>query len=97
MGSVALIAAVSFALTPARWVDWVEFLFAHRGEGYYAFPLRLAAALVLTFVGARKNRAWLLAPAVFLALPVWSNLWIFTVFAALPRLHSAAPDRPRTR
>lgn len=88
-GGVTLgIVAVSFALAPSLWFEWVDLL-RHNGGiavGWLPIPLapRLAAAAVIVAYGAWRNLPGMVVIGSFLALPViwWSGL---SVLVALPR------------
>ena len=70
------IAAVSYLLSPTAWQDWVEFLQRQSGGGDFLL-VRFAGAVVLVLAGARTNRPWTVAVAVWLALPIiWINAWV---------------------
>jgi hypothetical protein len=76
VGTTAAIVAVSFALSPSAWIDWISFLSTERGQSQLLLP-RLAAAGLLVMWGARTDRAWTIAIAGWLALPVvWVNSWV---------------------
>ncbi len=72
----ALIAGVSFALSPDLWLDWVTRL---RGDTQRAgdvyetlIGVRLAVAAAIVVYAGSRGRAWLVPIAVVLALPI---LW----------------------
>ena len=72
----ALIVAVSFALQPSAWFDWITFLLASTGQGNVLVP-RVALGALLVIFGAATGRAWLVPVAVWIALPVvWINAWV---------------------
>jgi Glycosyltransferase family 87 len=80
IGATAVIAGLSFAVTPSLWTDWFDLLRSSTGEspGIKLVPLplvaRLPVAAVLVVFAARTDRAWLLPVAVMLALPnVWTS------------------------
>lgn len=84
------VAAVSYALSPTAWQDWIAFMQrATTGDNFLA--VRLVAALAVIVVGARANRPWTIAVAVWLALPViWINAWV--ILLGCIRLARTAPD-----
>jgi hypothetical protein len=97
----AALLAVSFAISPGEWVNWVEFLRDSAGDSSgkvyltpltLTFPLavRLPLALAVAVVAARTDRRWLLPGAMLLACPVvgWGS---FALLAAIPRLREAPP------
>jgi hypothetical protein len=74
--TTAVIVAVSFALNPSAWMDWVSFLASERGQSELLLP-RLVIAGALVVWGARTGNAWTIAVAGWLALPViWVNAWV---------------------
>jgi hypothetical protein len=82
VGGTALIVAVSFAIAPDLWRDWIDLLISNAGasSGVQVIPLPLAArlaiaAVIIAFAG-RTNRAWLLPVGVMLAMP---NIWPSTL------------------
>ena len=95
LGATAAISAVSFAVAPGAWFDWVKFLGTSQAAGagsndWYDFLvpplwLRLVAAAALVVWGARTNRRWVVPVATAVAMPVF---WVTTpaVLVAIPRL-----------
>ena len=85
LGVTAGVAAVSFALAPGLWSDFLAASQTQLGATVAVprqavpipLPLRLAVAAVLVVWGARTDRAWVLPIAVGLSVPF---LW-WTVFA----------------
>ena len=76
VGITLAIAAVSYLLSPTAWADWVDFLRRTAGGGDWVLP-RFALAIVILLVGARLNRPWTVAVAVWLAVPViYINAWV---------------------
>jgi hypothetical protein len=87
-GATAIIAGVSYILAPDAWHAWATFLLSHTDgarDGRLGFVLRCLVAVALVAWGARRNRAWLIAPAMVLAAPV-SAVTTFTLLVAIPRL-----------
>jgi hypothetical protein len=79
LGATALIVAVSSAIMPGAWLDWLNLLagLAGREGGTWAavpipFALRLPVAVALVVWGARTDRRWTVPVAGMLALPA---LW----------------------
>lgn len=104
LGATAMIACASFLLAPHMWFEWARFLLTNQRNGQWFLPLRVAGAVLLTIFAARKNKAWLLAPAMLLANPMVFNSWMaLTLLSSIPRLRrlrdpSAQPTtagRPR--
>ena len=99
LGATAAISAVSFAIAPSAWFDWVKFLTTSQATGagandWYAFLfpplwLRVAAAAVLVVWGARTDRRWVVPVATAVAMPV---IWVTTpaILVAIPRLRKRA-------
>jgi hypothetical protein len=84
--TTAAISAVSFVIAPQAWFEWLAFLFRHGGESGWLTYLRMTAAVVLTGIGARTNRPWLVAPAMWLASPVFVGIVGYSYLTAIPRL-----------
>jgi Glycosyltransferase family 87 len=101
LGATAAISAVSFAIAPGAWFDWVKFLTASQATGagsndWYAFLfpplwLRVAGAALLVVWGARTDRRWVVPLATAIAMPV---VWITTpaILVAIPRLRGRSPS-----
>jgi hypothetical protein len=100
LGATAAIAAVSFAISPGAWFDWVKFLTTSQDAGAgsndwysFLFPplwLRIAIAAALVVWGARTDRRWVVPVATAVAMPVF---WITTpaILVAIPRLRGKVP------
>ena len=84
--ALAVVVGVSVALDPQAWPRWFEFLASHSGTGGPWFIVRFVVATALVVVAARTGRAWLLAPALLLACPVFQAFSPYTVLGAVPRL-----------
>jgi len=101
LGTTALIVAVSFALLPDAWVQWVGVLTRIAGrDGTWAavpipFLVRLPFAIALVVWGARTNRRWTVPVAGMLALPA---LWYggLAMLLAVIALREPAPPAGRT-
>jgi Glycosyltransferase family 87 len=103
LGATAAISAVSFAIAPSAWFDWVKFLTTSQDTGAgsndwysFLFPplwLRLAVAALLVVWGARTDRRWVVPVATAVAMPV---VWVTTpaILVAIPRLRKKPPPRP---
>jgi glycosyl transferase family 87 len=100
LGATAAIVAMSFAIKPSLWAEWIDVL-ANRSGGpntaglWGAIPLvvRLPAAAVIVVFAARTDRRWLVPIAAIVAMPVvWPNAYSVAV-AVIPLL---AYDRART-
>lgn len=85
-GITVLIVGISAAFAPAAWLAWAHFLTHSAGQRGGRVILRFAAALGITIWAAKTGRAWLLAPALILALPILGSYGPLSVLAAIPRL-----------
>jgi hypothetical protein len=86
--TTALIVGVSVAISPHLWTDWIGFLFDHRGSDPSAV-LRFVAAAACVVVAARRNKPWVLAPAMILASPLLTGIGEYlSLLAAIPRLRA---------
>jgi hypothetical protein len=104
LGATAAISAVSFAVAPGAWFDWVRFLTASQATGagsndWYSFLipplwLRVIGAAALVVWGARTDRRWVVPVATAVAMPV---VWITTpaILVAIPRLRKKPPTADR--
>lgn len=98
LGATAVIVAVSLAIAPRMWLEWIDYLTANvsaaPGGAWVPIPLwvRVPAAAVLVIWGARTDRVWTVPVATTIALPM---LWFtgFAVLVALVRLPSVRPLR----
>jgi hypothetical protein len=90
--STAVIVAVSYAIAPSLWADWLAFLSStptpSTQDHYPPLWLRLPLALAVVVWGARRNRPASLAVAMVLAMPLWSS-GVLLLLAAVPRLRRA--------
>ena len=97
LATTAAIAAVSFALAPDLWFEWIARLRGDTGtagSGYLlTIIVRVALAAVLVVGGALTNRAWLVPVASMLAIPIiWPDS--LAVLLAAPHLIANPPARP---
>lgn len=92
--AAGLVTAVSVAISPGLWLDWLRLLEGGGGAGRPAgavetpLAIRLPVALLLAVVAARKGRVWLLALSMALASPTFALSWLLSnlmVLTALPR------------
>jgi len=86
VGTTVVIVALSYAIAPAAWVAWAQFLVESAGQRGGTAALRALAALGVVIWAARTGRAWLLAPALILACPVLGGYGPLAVLSAIPRL-----------
>jgi hypothetical protein len=75
-GGAGLVVAIAVAIDPGVWIAWLSHISSesNHAPNLIAIPLavRLPIAAFLVVYAARTDRAWVLAPAVVLALPL---LW----------------------
>jgi hypothetical protein len=74
VGMTAAVSLVSFVVSPAAWIEWIDFTISNYGGTprvpvIGGFPLRVGAAVALVAWGARTNRPWVAAIAGGIALP----------------------------
>jgi hypothetical protein len=95
LAATAGIVAVSFAVSPQLWVDWLEFLRANSGVQIRYLPLwvRLPAAVLILAWGARRDRPAALAVAMMCAMPLWSG-GVVLLLTAIPRLRRTSGSAP---
>lgn len=103
LGATALVVAVSAALMPGAWLEWLELLvrLAGRDGTWAAIPIpffvRLPFAVLLVVWGARTDRRWTVPVAGMLALPaLWygSLTMLLAVVALREQNKPAAPAEP---
>ena len=92
LGVTGGVVALSLALSFHEWTDWVNYLRAHRGAGGTSWwPARAALGYSLVVAAARWNKAWLLAPAMYLTQPMMAHWYVgLPLLAAIPRLRTAS-------
>lgn len=98
VGTTALIVAVSFAIAPQLWFDWIDRLRGDTdtaGGGYLTFLAgRVLLAGALVWLGARTGRAWLIPVAATLAVPIiWpdSLAMLLAAFALIRQQRRTKP------
>jgi Glycosyltransferase family 87 len=99
LGSTGAIVAVSFALAPPLWFDWLESLRVNSGTSY-EWPLlpvplvvRMALAAALIAWGAHTDRRWTVPLGATMALPLlWPANWAMIV-GVLPDVRRALARR----
>jgi hypothetical protein len=90
----AAVAGLSALVDPGAWSAWLHFLVHNRGTDA-TLIYRFAAGVLLVGYAARRNRAWLLAPAMVLVSPVLHGIAVYlTMLAAIPRLRAPRRDAP---
>jgi Glycosyltransferase family 87 len=102
LGMTAAIVAVSFAIAPSLWGQWIELLAGRSGAptpqlgiwGAVPMLIRLPIAAALVVFAALTERRWLVPVAAVLAMPVvWPNAFAVAV-AAIPLLALDRISRP---
>jgi hypothetical protein len=77
LGGAAVVAAIAFVIAPSPWMAWLTHLSSDSNQAFNLIPIplavRLPVAALLVVVAARLDKAWILAPAVVLSLPL---LWV---------------------
>jgi len=103
-----LVTAISVAISPQLWIDWLRILdgggAGGSAAGGYDIPLvvRLPVAFALAVYAARRSRPAVLAAAMALACPVFalsyvmSNVFLLTALPRLREMH-AHSDGARSR
>jgi hypothetical protein len=91
LGTTAVIAIVSFLISPDAWQDWFALLRQDGGSQGRVLLVRLAVAAVIVIWGARTDRRWTVPLGAMLALPV---IWMdsFSMLLGCVAL-SERPDR----
>jgi hypothetical protein len=93
IATIAAVFAVSFALSPSAWIDWVHLLTASTSSGE-ALWIRVGVGIGLMITGARTGRRWLVPVAVWIALPVvWVESWV--ILLAVIRLRDVEDGQPK--
>ena len=92
-GTALTLLAVSFALDPALWSQWFEFLLENSNSTPgidFVPPLvyRLPVGLAVLVFAARTDRRWLVPVAMLLVSPVIGE-GTFALLAAIPRLRQS--------
>jgi hypothetical protein len=102
LGATAAVVAVSWAIAPAAWADWMDVLAASTTKTvgtWAAIPVpvwvRLPFAAAIVVWGARTDRAWTVPVAAMLALPaLWfggASMLLAAVALASGRVAGATP------
>jgi hypothetical protein len=94
IGVTAAIAAVSFALNPQAWLDYIPAVLKNDPTPGWPFPypiwVRLPISIPLVIWGARTNRPWAAALGAILAAPRLYFLSPVMLLGLLPLLPNAA-------
>ncbi|WP_181884820.1 glycosyltransferase family 87 protein [Arthrobacter sp. RT-1] len=88
LSMAAIVAFTSYLLSPGEWQTWLRFLLGHRDEtpdGFAGLVIRCLVATAVVLFGARTGWAWLIAPAMVIASPIF-DLPVLTLLTAIPRL-----------
>jgi len=102
LGATLAIAAVSAAVMPAAWRQWLDVIIANAGKGgtWASVPLplwiRLPGAVALVVWGARTDRRWTVPVASMLALPALWYGGISMLLAVIPLLERRGETAPAT-
>lgn len=100
LAATGAIVAVSFALAPGLWADWLVALGTQteaalsplRQSAPVNLPVRIAVAVVLLAWGARTDRRWVVPIAVSLTVPfAWWNVFSIAI-AAIPLGRRRPPE-----
>jgi hypothetical protein len=107
LGVTAAISAVSFAIAPNWWFDWVTVLrnnstYPEPAFAYHILPLipRLGISAVMIVVAARFDARWVMPIAVVVALPYIDDTSLIVLAAVPPLLRHdrwTEPDVPARR
>lgn len=99
VGGTALLAALSFAVAPNLWADYVRTMIDNLsydpGHPYpvpIPLPIRTAAAALIVWYAARTDRRWLVPVAAVLALPI---IWFHGLAILLAMIPLWREDRER--
>ncbi|MEW1949348.1 glycosyltransferase family 87 protein [Pseudarthrobacter sp902506025] len=90
-----LVTACSYVLTPTEWNAWLHFLLSHHDgspDGLAGLAVRFLLAAALVLYGAKKDMAWLIAPAMVIASPIF-DFPVLTLLTAIPRLASGSGSK----
>jgi len=104
LGATAVIALVSFAISPSSWSEWFAMLSTTNGTqafqplpvGLIPLPARVLIAAGLVAWGARTDRRWVVPVAATLALPVIyiNGLAMLVAVPYLLKTRSAPDQQP---
>jgi hypothetical protein len=102
LGATAAVAAVSFVLAPALWMEFRDAITAQAGAAIdvpplalqVSLPIRLVLAAIVALYAARTNRAWLVPVAATIGAPaIWGNVLVILI-AAVPLAEGRGLVRP---
>jgi hypothetical protein len=100
LGATAAIAAVSFAIAPWMWQEWIDLVVAEAGQppAPKAIPIpltiRLPIALLVVVWGARTDRPWTVPVAALLAIPAmwWYSSVMLLAIIPIRRMRRTVPS-----
>ena len=90
-----LVVALSAALQPHMWVEWLRFLVGHSGDGTWRF-VQIPLALTLAGYAARKDHPALLVVAWWLSMPTATPLFMQAWAALAPLARTSRKGRARS-
>jgi glycosyl transferase family 87 len=102
LGVTAAVAAVSFALAPQLWREFLDAMTVQAGAAIevppaaiqISLPIRLVVAVVVLAYAARTDRHWLVPVAATIAAPaLWWNVFVILV-ACVPLLEGRGVTKP---
>jgi Glycosyltransferase family 87 len=102
LGVTAAVAAVSFALAPQLWREFLDAMTVQAGAALdvppaaiqISLPIRLVAAVIVIAFAARTDRYWLVPVAATIAAPaLWWNVLVILV-ACVPLLEGRGVTKP---
>jgi hypothetical protein len=102
LGATAAVAAVSFALAPQLWREFIDAMTVQAPAAIdvppaaiqISLPIRLVLAVVVIAYGARTDRYWLVPVAATIAAPaLWWNVFVIFV-ACVPLLEGRGVTKP---
>lgn len=92
VAAIVTVVAVSVALSPGAWSDWIAFIIASRGQGELLW-VRVLVGVALVGFGGLTDRRWLVPVGVFISLPVvWVESWV--ILLAIIRLRPESWTSP---
>jgi hypothetical protein len=98
--AVALaVTAVSFAVAPALWSEWIHALASSTYAQAFAAPLwlRVSVAAITVVLGGLSGRRWTIPVAVVVAHPaIWVNTLAIPILWGVHELRSIAPRSHRS-
>jgi hypothetical protein len=102
LGATAAIVAVSFAIAPNLWFDWITVLknnssYPEPSFAYHILPLlpRLVIAAVVVVVAARYDARWAMPIAALIAMPYIWDTSLMVLLGIVPLLRNDGWTRPK--